>query len=148
MKCKLWKYHLADYATDSLDELQAHELEAHLVGCADCRKEAAQFQSLFAGMKKEASSAPSQVELNNFLVHVHEKIDQKRTDPFMGMMFLRFALPAVVCVLLLVGGVFAWKQLQRAATDLALREDLRNVADERRANRYDLPFITSRSVHA
>ena len=130
MKCKQWKYQIADYASGSLDETQARLVEAHLRVCPACHEEAERFVLLFASMKKEPHDALVQTDWDNFLVHEREKNVQKRMDPFMGTMVMHFALPAALCVLLFIGGIFAWHQLRDAASDLAMREAVRNVVSQ------------------
>jgi hypothetical protein len=130
MKCKHWKYLLPDYASGTLEEEDVGSLEAHLAVCSDCREEAARFRTLFSTIYAENLNAPSQTEWNNFLVHVHEKIERKNTNPITGQIFLRLVLPAAVCVLLIVAGSFAWRSLKVASMDLSLKEEISKMVSQ------------------
>jgi len=46
MECQSWAADLSAYSDDELDETAASALEAHLDGCADCRRELARTRKL------------------------------------------------------------------------------------------------------
>lgn len=130
MKCKKWKYLLPDHAAGRLPESEAGEFDTHLLSCESCREEESRFRALFASIDAVSLAPPSQTEMNNFLVHVHEKMDRRRAGFVSTPLFLRLALPGIVAVVLCAAAFFTWRTLEASSFDASIGDDLRHMMSQ------------------
>lgn len=100
MSCEEIKNLLDEYITGELDEQERGEVEGHLVGCADCRRELDELRTIKGELSKLAQDVPS-----GFDERLSAKIKKQKRSVFFSITGIgaSAAAAAVVVLICLIG---------------------------------------------
>lgn len=113
MRCKNIQIKLVDYYEDSLSPEEKNLVQSHLEICPDCLKELQKIKSTFELLKNESSYKPDETYWTNFVPGVRSKIEKGQGATLVPIPRLKIAGGIVSLVLVLLLGIFLFKEDQR-----------------------------------
>lgn len=113
MRCKNIRVKLVDYYENSLPHEERNLVQSHLEICPNCQKELQKIRSTFELLKTESVYEPDEAYWTNFVPGVRSKIEKDRGITLVPIPKLKIAGGIVSLVLVLLLGIFLFKEDQK-----------------------------------
>jgi len=113
MRCKNIQVKLVDYYENSLPPEERKLVQSHLEICPDCQKELQKIRSTFELLENESAYEPDEAYWINFIPGVRLKIEKGQGTTLVPIPRLKIAGGIVSLALVLLLGIFLFKEDQR-----------------------------------
>lgn len=113
MRCKNIQVKLVDYYENSLSPEEGKLVQSHLEICSSCQQELQKISSTFELIKNESSYEPDETYWVNFVPGVRIKIEKGQGTTLVPIPRLKIAGRIVSLTLVLLLGIFLFKEDQR-----------------------------------